>query len=295
MKTTRRKASTPKEGARALKSLVRLAGILDCFSTLERTLPISEIARLTGLPKSTAHRLLESLKAVGYVEQERNRDHYRLGLKLFELGSTVLANMDLHREARPFVDALTRLSGETVHLRVFDGTRMLFIERAGRPRVANNTLTMMEASPCYSSGVGKAVLAFQSPAVIEKVIRLGLQPLTRNTIIDPAALREHLALVRKRGYAVDDCEHLPDVRCVAAPIRNASGRVFASISVTGPARNFPDARIESLAGLVVNHALAISARLGYEKTTVLFEGDRPVGVLAKSSEKSGASAKRTAT
>jgi IclR family transcriptional regulator, KDG regulon repressor len=246
-----------------LKSLFKLIDILDCFSTLDRELSVTEIARRTRMPKSTAHRLADSLRAVGFLEQDASRDHYRLGLKLFELGSTVLANMPLHREARPFVDSLTKLSGEAVHLCVFDGTHMVTVERAEPATSAHNTLTTMEASTCYSTGVGKATLAFQSEAVIEKVIRLGLRPLTRSTIIDPQRLREELALTRSRGYAFDDGEHEPSVRCVGAPIRNVAGRVFAAISVTGPARRFPDERIEPLAELVISHAAAISARLGY--------------------------------
>jgi DNA-binding IclR family transcriptional regulator len=246
-----------------LKSLFKLADILDCFSTLDRELSVSEIARRTGMPKSTAHRLADSLKAVGFLEQDGNRDQYRLGLKLFELGSTVLANMPLHREARPFVDSLTKLAGEAVHLCVFDGTHMVTVERAERATSAHNTVTTMEASPCYCTGVGKATLAFQGEAVIEKVIRLGLRPLTRNTIIDPQKLLAELDLTRRRGYAFDDGEHEPGVRCVGAPIRNVAGRVFAAISVTGPARRFPDERIAGLAELVTGHAASISARLGY--------------------------------
>jgi DNA-binding IclR family transcriptional regulator len=246
-----------------LKSLFKIVDILDCFSTLDRELSVTEIARRTKMPKSTAHRIADSLKAVGFLEQDGSRDHYRLGLKLFELGSTVLANMPLHREARPFVDSLTKLSGEAVHLCVFDGTHMVTVERAERASSAHNTLMTMEASPCYSTGVGKATLAFQSEAVIEKVIRLGLRPLTRNTIVDPQRLREELALTRRRGYSFDDCEHEPAVRCVGAPIRNVSGRAFAGISITGPARRFPDDRIEPLADLVMSHAASISARLGY--------------------------------
>jgi DNA-binding IclR family transcriptional regulator len=262
-------ADEPSRGNRPnLKSLFKIVDILDCFSVLDRELSVTEIARRTGMPKSTAHRIIDSLRAVGFLEQDSNRDHYRLGLKLFELGSTVLANMALHREARPFVDSLMKLSGEGVHLCVFDGTQMVTVERAAQATSAHNTLTTMEASSSYSTGVGKATLAFQGEAVIEKVIRLGLKPFTRNTIIDPQKLREELALTRRRGYAFDDCEHEPQVRCVAAPIRDVAGRVFAAISVTGPARRFPEERIAALAELVRSHAAQISARLGYRGDSV---------------------------
>ena len=88
-------------------------------------------------------------------------------------------------------------------------------------------------------------------------------PFTRNTIVDPGALRRELAAIRARGYSIDNCEHEPDLRCVGAPIRNAAGRVFAAISASGPARRLPDERIPGLAEQVVAHAEAISARLGH--------------------------------
>ncbi len=246
-----------------LKSLYKVVDVLECFSTVDRELTVTEIARRTRLPKSTAHRIIESLRGVGFLEQEADRERYRLGLKLFEFGSTVLANMELHRQAEPFVESLTRQSGEGVHLCVFNGTHMVMVKRAERASSPQNTLTLMEASPCYSTGVGKAALAFQPGAIIDKVIRLGLTPFTPATITDADRLREELALVRSRGYAIDNGEHDSGVRCVAAPIRNASGHVFASISVTGSARRITDQRIPALAGLVRSHAGAISARLGY--------------------------------
>jgi DNA-binding IclR family transcriptional regulator len=139
----------------------------------------------------------------------------------------------------------------------------VFVERSFDRTRPNNVFTTVEASPCHSTGVGKATLAFQPPAVIERVMALGMQRFTRNTIVDPEALRQELAAIRARGYAIDDCEHEADLRCVAAPIRNAAGRVFAAISVTGNTRRMEQHRTEDLAALVISHALQISAQLGY--------------------------------
>jgi DNA-binding IclR family transcriptional regulator len=247
-----------------VKSLFKMLEVLECYSAVDRELTVIEIARRTGMPRTTVHRIVDSLRALGFLEQDASRERYRLGLKLFELGNVALTNLPLYREARPYVDTLARLSGEDVHLCVFDGSQMVFVERAerdaGRP---HNTVTTMEASPCHSTGVGKAALAFQPEAVVERVIRLGLRPFTRNTIVDPVALRRELAAIRARGYSIDNCEHEPDLRCVGAPIRNAAGRVFAAISASGPARRVPDERIPALAEQVIAHAEAISAKLGY--------------------------------
>ncbi|HYZ33093.1 MAG TPA: IclR family transcriptional regulator [Crenalkalicoccus sp.] len=247
-----------------IKSLFKMLEVLECYSAVDRELTVIEIARRTGMPRTTVHRIVDSLRALGFLEQDASRERYRLGLKLFELGNVALTNLPLYREARPYVDTLARLSGEDVHLCVFDGSQMVFVERteraAGRP---HNTVVTMEASPCHCTGVGKAALAFQPEAAVERVIRLGLKPLTRNTIVDPAALRRELAAIRACGHSIDNCEHQPDIRCVGAPIRSAAGRVFAAISASGPARRIPDERIPALAEQVVAHAEAISAKLGY--------------------------------
>jgi DNA-binding IclR family transcriptional regulator len=112
-----------------LKSLTKLVRILECFSRVDRTLSLGDLCRATGMPKSTAHRMVSSLREVGFLEQARGGDHYRLGLKLFELGNIALANMELHREARPIVGALSRVSGEMVHLAVSDGAQAVVIHR----------------------------------------------------------------------------------------------------------------------------------------------------------------------
>jgi DNA-binding IclR family transcriptional regulator len=240
-----------------------VADILDCFSGRARELSVSDIARLTSMPKSTAHRIIDSMRACGFLEQDATHERYRLGMKLFEYGSVVLSNRELHRVAGPFVEALSKRTGEGGHLCVFNGSHMLLVKRAERASVAHNTLTMMEESACYTSGVGKAALAFQAEAVVQRIIDAGLVPFTRNTITDPGLLRTELAHVRERGYAIDDCEHEADIRCVAAPIRNSSGRVFAAISLSGPSRRMTLARLEALAPLVMDHAASISAQLGH--------------------------------
>ncbi len=247
----------------SIKSLQKAITILGCFSIVDRSLSLADIAERTGIPKTTTHRMLATLREVGFVEQDRGRDRYRLGIRLFELGTVVFANMDLHREAGPFVDQLTRLSGEGVHLCVFSGTRVVTVDhREADGRSANSVITIT-SSPAYCTGVGKASLAYQDEATVDRVIRDGLRPFTRNTITDPVALRAELSTIRKRGYAVDNAEHQAGLRCVSAPIRNHAGRVFAAISVSGSSVRITGDRIEPMAELVIDIADRISRQLGY--------------------------------
>ncbi|MGD9895074.1 MAG: IclR family transcriptional regulator [Dehalococcoidia bacterium] len=253
----------PKSKDDQIRSLLKAIAILDCFSTRDQKLSVAEIAEMTRLPRATAHRLVATLKEARLLERERERDHYRLGMKLFEYGTTVLANMDLQREAKPFVESLSKLSRLNVHLCVFDGTRSTFINRSEVDgRTANTTVTMI-AAPIYCTAGGKSILAFQPKSVIDRIIGLGLTRYTEHTITDPERLLAELELVRSRGYAEDREEHGLGFRCVGAPIRDLSGRVFAGISVTGPANRFADGIIPEYAVLVRRHAAAISAQLGY--------------------------------
>jgi DNA-binding IclR family transcriptional regulator len=202
------------------------------------------------------------MRETGLLDQDRNRDSYRLGLKLYELGSTVLANMDLHREARPYVEALGRLTDQVVHLAVFDGSHAVVIGKSESQLEASSSF--LESAPAHCTSVGKAILAFQPEADLDAFVAGGLARFTDTTVTDPLAFKEELELTRSRGYSVDQAEHQPGLHCVGAPIRDLSGRVFAAISVSGPAWKMPLSDVDRVAKIVVHHADAISRAIGYQ-------------------------------
>lgn len=246
-----------------LKSLGKVMSVLGCFSTRDRSLSLGEICARTGFPKATAHRLVASLREAGLLDQDRERDRYRLGLKLFELGNTVLANMDLHREARPFVEQLTRLSGHSVHLAVFDGRAAVVIHRAD-PHPDVSPAAFIESAPVHCTSVGKAILAFQPPELLARLAALGmLVRYTDQTITDPAQLALHLQETRERGWSLDEGEHQPGLRCVGAPIRDQTGRVFAAISVSAPVRELTPPRLPATVKIVRHAARGLSTALGW--------------------------------
>nr|WP_278434452.1 IclR family transcriptional regulator [Brucella anthropi] len=258
---------TPKSNGRGsdenLKSLMKIMRVLECFSVNDRALSLAEICDKTGFPRSTTHRLMASLREVGFLDQDRERDKYRLGLKLFELGNIVLMNLDLHREARPIVESLKRMSGQMVHLAIFDGLSAVVIHRADPSPDHAPTSTSIENAPVHCTSVGKAILAWQSDAVVQKVIDAGLRYYTEATITTGPALLEEMEQIRKRGYAIDDGEHQPGLRCVGAPIRNQSGEVIAGISVSGPSWQINMTDVEELSKVVMHHANLIGQRIGH--------------------------------
>ncbi len=246
-----------------LKSLNKVMTILSAFSTTRRSLSLTEICQMTRFPKSTTHRLLASMRDVGLLDQGQDRDRYRLGMRLFEFGNIVLANMDLHREARPYVDALSRQTGQAVHLAVFDGYRAIVIHRADSSPEKTQVNALIEQAPVYCTSVGKAILAFQPDAVVQRVIDAGLIRFTDTTLTDPASLRAALREIGQRGFALDDGEHQPGLRCIGAPIRDQTGHVMAAISITALSWRLPMGEVEALAKVVMHHAGAISAAIGY--------------------------------
>jgi len=241
-----------------------MAQVLDCFSLARSELSVGELATLTGMPRTTIHRIVSSLREIGLLDQNGPRSNYRLGLKLFQYGSVVINNLDIHTHASPYLQTLSQLSGETVHFHMFDGSQMVCIEREEIGENRLNTLTTIEAAPIYCTSVGKAFLAFQKESLIRRICEeQGLPPRTANTITSVDALLAELENIRAAGYAIDNEEHKLGVRCVGAPIRDASGQVFASVSASGPVERMPAQRLKGLAPTVIQTANNISKALGW--------------------------------
>lgn len=258
---TKSLVETARAGATGqMLSYFKMMAVLECFSRSDKALTVMQIAKRIELPRTTVHRLVSTLKTLGLLEQDRDRERYRLGLKLFELGNTVLANMDVQREAAESISTLSNKTGLSVHLGVFDGHGIIMVSRHDS-RGLNNVITL-ESAAAHCSATGKAVLAHQSETVVKRLINEGLSAFTANTITDGDTLRAELRRTLERGYSIDDVEYEEWRRCVGAPIWNASGRVFAAISVTGDKARFDEKTIPEYANLVKHQARLISARLG---------------------------------
>jgi DNA-binding IclR family transcriptional regulator len=242
----------------------KMLRILDCFTLQGGQLSVGDISKLTGIPRSTAHRWVGILRDTGLLDQDNSRDVYRLGLRLIHLGNNALWSMDISREARHVLEALSRSAGARSHLCVFDGNQMIFVTRTIGGRAGRfNSTTVMESSPCYCTSVGKAVLAYQPQETVERIISQGLHPYTPHTITDPDRLRKELALTRKRGYSINNGEMEMHERCIGAPVRNAAGRVIAGLSLTDKTRKMTDDKIPGFAQTVIKHADLLSVQLGY--------------------------------
>lgn len=241
----------------------RALGILENVDGSVRGTGVSELSRRLGLGKSTVHRLCMTLEHHGYLVRDPQTGRYRLSLRLFQIGSAALSELDLPRRALPALEALGAAVEETVHLAVLDGEDIVFIGKVDSPRPLRLYSQVGRRSPAHCTALGKVLLAYAPPDLRSRVLTRPLRRYTATTITDPEALARVLEDVRRRGYAVDDQEFEEGIRCVAAPVRDYTGRVVAALSVSAPAGRLPRARFATLAQQVIAAANQVSRALGH--------------------------------
>jgi len=254
-----------------VQTIERASSILDILGQSPQGISIRELSAKIKLPKGTTHRLLSSLSYFGYVRQDPKTRNYLLGLKLVELGQLLLSQLDLRKEAEPFLKDLAERTKETVHLVFLDRNEIVYIDKVEtdqNPSGLKMASRVGLRNPAHSSAVGKVLLAHFPEEELKNFIKeKGIAKRTENTIADPAQLKEHLKSVRAQGYAIDDEENEKGIRCVAAPIYNEVGKPVAAISISGPAFRITKKVIqESLKKEVMETALKISQRLGFRKS-----------------------------
>lgn len=250
----------------SIQVLERAISILEFLGDNPKGVGVSELSRQLNLPKSTVHRILDTLLQNGYVEKNIDNDRYKLGLKIVELSNKILSNMELRNEARPYLEELMNYANEVVHLCVLRDGEMVYIDKVECPNPIRLYSQIGRRIPVHCTAVGKATLAFLPQ---EEAIRIlkekGMPRRTQNTITDLQTLLNQLEETRQLGYAVDDIENEEGVRCIAAPIFDYRGRVTAAISISGPDYRVTKERIPELAEKLKETARKISERLGYFK------------------------------
>ncbi|MDD4833243.1 MAG: IclR family transcriptional regulator [Lutispora sp.] len=250
-----------------VQSLDRAILLLEELALYQDGCGVTHLSNLTGLHKSTVHRILNSLMVKGYIEKNGETDKYYLGIKLLYLSSAILDHMDIRKVAKPLLEDLCCRSGEVVHLSVLGNGEAIYIDKVENP---NKNIRMNsqigKGSPLHCSGVGKTLLAWKPVEDVEAILgKYGMKAFTKNTITDIEVMKEHLKQIREMGCAFDEIEHEEGIRCVAAPIFDIRGQVIASISVSGTIMHVTKERMPQLAKEVIETANEISYRLGYIK------------------------------
>jgi DNA-binding IclR family transcriptional regulator len=236
--------------------VARVTEILGAFSDSTEPLGVSELARRTGLPKSTVHRLAKEMTACRMLE--RRGEAFELGTLFFELGAQKVPGHDLRAVALPLMADLRAATRQTVHLAVLSGADVVYVEilrQASAPPLPSRVGGRM---PAHATAVGKAVLAFSPTIVVEQIIRNGLTRVAPRTTVSPNLLRRELSRIRANGVAVEFEESAAGLVCAASPILR-DGTAVGAVSISGwigklnPRRMAPAVRT---AALSINRELA---------------------------------------
>ena len=247
-----------------IQSIDRALQVLELFSLEKPEWGVTEISKALNIYKSNVHNVLTTLAEKGFVIKDSKTDKYKLGIKFFELGSIVIKNMDLRKIAHPYIEELSKEFKETVHLGILDKGRVVSIEREESDTGLCSHIEIGKRTPLHCTAVGKAIMSYLSENEINLIIKeKGLEKFTENTITNKEGLENELKKIREQGYAVDNIEHEEGVRCVAGPIRDYSGKVIASMSISGPAFRINEDNTPNIAKKVKEYCDCISKEMGY--------------------------------
>jgi DNA-binding IclR family transcriptional regulator len=210
----------------------RASALLGAYDSRHLAIGVSELARRSGLAKTTTARLAAELAEHGFLERTEGAD-YKLGSRIFELGSLASRQRQLREVALPYMADLRQVSKQTVHLAVLVGTEVMYVEivrSRDAPRMPSEVGGRL---PAHAAGVGKAMLAFSPDPVVEAVLAGGLPAVGPRTITAPGLLLRELRRIRELGIAYESEESGPGIGCAASPIIGPDGQVVAAMSISG--------------------------------------------------------------
>ncbi|MDR1596948.1 MAG: IclR family transcriptional regulator [Treponema sp.] len=228
---------------------------------------VTEVAGQLGVHKSTASRLMETLRGHDMIQLDPISKKYRLGYRLLFLADNIQKNTRKTMEkARPFMYALSTTVRESVHLGTFYNKRVYVVDQVRSNKEYRITATPGMVEPAHASALGKCIFAWRTPEFVAKYMAdFGMPPFTENTITDINKFIMQLSQVRTKGYAIDDEELTPGIRCLASPIFDRRGEAGFSVGISFPATELSPDRIIKIANQLKNTCAEISRKIGYQK------------------------------
>ena len=260
------KRSKREDGQRAepLRAVLNAIDAIDELGRSSSGMGVRELARVLRLTPATTQRVLSSLEECRVVRQDSETLRYLLDVRLLEIVAAQKGNFSLGETARRHMIRLQERTRETVFLGILDRGEVVIVERIDSPQALRMASELGTREPLHCTALGKAMLAGMGADEAESaIVDAPLEAFTARTLTTKRALRTELAKTAKRGWAIDDEEHIAGVRCIAAAIRNDQGRVIGAISSAGPVVRLTDDRLPGMADAVCASAAATSADLGY--------------------------------
>ena len=252
----------PAQEGSAVKTVAKVLDLLEHVAAAGRPVSVSELAAMTGFNVSTAHRLMQTLARRNYVEQDPATRAYALGPRLLELGSAYTRSLDLIGAARPRIEELRDLAGETVHLAILSERDVIEICTAAGRQAVTVAMGTGRRDPAHCTATGKVLLAALPESELERFFAAGpLNAATANSITDRGAFVAELKRVREAGFAIDDEELCADVCCVGVPVLNRSGRAAAALSLAMPKARFRARNVAAFVKMLRDSSARISSAL----------------------------------
>jgi IclR family acetate operon transcriptional repressor len=249
--------------AAAVQSLDRALNLIEAMSHKSEGLPLSELSRKTGLAPSSAYRLLQTLANRGYVEFLEREQLWAIGVEAFRAGMAFQRRHAIATVGRGIMQELVRSIGETANIAILEATEIVFVAQIESLEPIRAFFRTGERRAVHASGIGKALLAEMPRREVERIIAdRGLPRFTDKTLTDAEHLFADLARSHVRGWALDDEERNPGMRCIAAAIFNEYGDPFAGLSISGPVARIDDERVTALGPLVSAGAAEITRLVG---------------------------------
>jgi IclR family KDG regulon transcriptional repressor len=249
-----------------IQSVSHALDILESFTRTEDELGVTELSKKLGLHKNNVFRLLATLEHRSYIEQNKATESYRLGPKTLQLGVIFIEQRECRRQARPILENLMAASGETAVVAVLRANKVIYMDSVETDRTVRAVSRVGAMLPAHCTAVGKSQLAALSPAELERLYpERDLPPLTERSIKTRDALLTELKKIAEKGYALENEECDLEVRSIAAPARDFSGNVVASVGIVAPAARLTDERLDKggVTNLLLEASRALSAKLGY--------------------------------
>jgi len=247
------------------QSLIKALQIIEVLAEHKSPMRLLDISNAIKLSPSTVLRFLNTLKLKNYVGQDPATSCYYPTLKFLLLGNLVSSQLKIRDIVRPYLLDISNNCGESSTLAVLQNMEVIYIDYVEGPDLILRTLQRIgKIAPLHSTGVGKCLLLNFDENKIEQLIKeKGLISLTEKTITTKENLMKELETVRAQNYALDNEECEPHVKCIAAPIRDFTGNVAASISVSAPSGRLSDAKMDKILGLLQDASSRISSTMGF--------------------------------
>jgi DNA-binding IclR family transcriptional regulator len=250
-----------------IQSVAHALDVLEQFFGEVDELGVTELSKRLKLHKNNVFRLLATLEARGYIEQNKATENYRLGIKCLHLGRRYIHHMGLVRQARPILADLARKCRESAYVAIVRRDGVVPLEAAeAEDRAVRITPPIGIMLPLHCTAAGKAHLAFDAEEQLRSALPETLRRFTENTIVDRTRLLDQLETIAREGYAADSGEFIEEVSSVAVPIRDYTRSVVGSVAVAGPTYRIGPERITAeIAPSLLDAGRELSHRLGYNE------------------------------